>query len=103
MSFDRRIKIYSISYTQGANGEQVPSLAANPVETWAEKVYKRGGEQQEAGIRAGLTVETFRIRFRTINFTNKIYWDAKYWDIKSIQEDGRRKYIILECENKDSE
>lgn len=103
MSFDRRIKIYSITYTQGTNGEQVESLAANPVETWAEKVYKRGGEQQEADIRTGSTVETFRIRFRAITFTNKILWDGKYWDIKSIQEEGRKKFIIIECENKDSQ
>jgi SPP1 family predicted phage head-tail adaptor len=103
MAFDRLIKIMSRKTTKNASGERVVSFA-ELVETWAEKVYKRGGEQTNAAQMVGTTTETFRIRYRTgISQTSAVDYNGERYFVKSIQEENRKQFLILECEKKDSE
>ena len=74
------------------------------VTTFAEKVYKRGGEQTSADQQVGYTVESFRIRYRSgLTQVNAITYDGERWQVKSIQEENRKQFLILECEKKDFE
>lgn len=86
-----------------ASGDRVVTYT-QLVETWAEKVYKRGGEQTAAAQMVGTTTETFRIRYRTgISQINAVDWNGDRYFVKSIQEENRKQFLILECEKKDSE
>jgi len=100
---DRKIILLSRVITPNSHGEQVPSYITLAT-TFAEKVYKRGGEQTVAAQQVGVTVETFRIRYRpNITQVNAITYAGEQWDVRSIQEEGRKVYLLLECEKKDSE
>lgn len=102
MAFDRLIKIYArLSANQNAFGEHPLNLGL-VAETWAEKVFKRGNEQQSAGQKTGSTVESFRIRYRELSQINVIEHEGIKYDVLSIQEEGRKQFLILECERKDS-
>lgn len=103
MAFDRLIKIMSRTTNKDASGDRVVTYT-QLVETWAEKVYKRGGEQTAAAQMVGTTTETFRIRYRTgISQINAVDWNGDRYFVKSIQEENRKQFLILECEKKDSE
>lgn len=93
----------SRSTTKNASGERVIEYK-ELIETWAEKVYKRGGEQTAAAQMVGTITETFRIRYRTgISQINAVDFDGQRYYVKSIQEENRKQFLILECEKKDSE
>jgi len=103
MAFDRNITLLSRVATKTTSGERLVSYT-NLVITFAEKVFKRGGEQQAADQRVGYTVETFRIRYRAgITQVNAIRYEGEVWDIKNIAEENRKQFLILECEKKDSQ
>jgi len=103
MVFDRKITLLKRETTQNATGEQVVSYSVI-TPTYAEKVWKRGGEQQSANQQVGVTVESFRIRWRTgLTQVNAIEYGGNLWDVRSIQEEERNKYLVLECEMKDSQ
>lgn len=103
MVFDRKITLQSRATTQNKYGEMVVSYTTITT-TYAEKVFKRGGEQVSANQQVGSTVESFRIRYRSgLTQVNAILYNGEQWDVKSIQEEERNKFLVLECERKDSQ
>jgi SPP1 family predicted phage head-tail adaptor len=103
MVFDRKITLLKREELPNLMGEvEVSYSVITP--THAEKVWKRGGEQQSANQQVGTTVESFRIRYRTgLTQVNAIEYNGELWDVRSIQEEERNKYLVLECERKDSQ
>jgi len=103
MVFDRKITLLKRETTQNTTGEMVTSYSVI-TPTYAEKVWKRGGEQVSAMQQVGVTVESFRIRWRTgLTQVNAIEYNSELWDVRSIQEEERNHYLVLECERKDSQ
>lgn len=103
MVFDRKIVLLSRVATKTTSGERLVTYS-DLVITFAEKVFKRGGEQQAADQRVGYTVESFRIRYRAgLTQVNAIRYENEVWDVKSITEENRKQFLVLECEKKDSQ
>lgn len=103
MVFDRKITLLRREIFQNATGEkEVTYSVITP--TYAEKVWKRGGEQVSAVQQVGSTIESFRIRFRKdLTQVNAIEFEGELWDVRSIQEENRKQFLVLECEKKDSQ
>lgn len=103
MAFDRQIILLNRVATRTNTGERVISYS-EVVTTFAEKVYKRGGEQTSADQQVGFTVESFRIRYRSgITQVNAIVFENEMWQVKGIQEENRKQFLVLECEKKDDD
>lgn len=103
MVFDKKITLLQRVTTANDYGEQVVSFSTIVV-TFAEKVYKRGGEQTSAAQQVGFAVEQFRIRYRSgLTQVNALTCDGNHYEVKSIMPEGRNQFLILECEKKDSQ
>lgn len=103
MVFDRKVILLQRTTSKNGYGEEVVSYSII-VTTYAEKVYKRGGEQTSAAQTVGVTNESFRIRYRSgLSQVNALTFESEHWEVKSIEEEGRKQFLILHCEKKDSQ
>jgi hypothetical protein len=103
MTFDKQIDIYQrttpSSTTQNEFGEhELPGILV--CKTQAEVVFKSGGEKLEAAARTATTIKSFRIRYRNLTTVHYLVCDSETYNILSIQEEGRKYCLILECEKK---
>ena len=103
MVFDVKISLLTRVATPNEYGEKVVSYTTL-VTTFAERVYKRGGEQTSAAQQVGFSVESFRIRYRSgLTQVNALTCEGNHYEVIKITEEGRKQFLILECERKDSQ
>lgn len=95
---DRKIVIQSFTETQDAYGAPVKTWAAFAT-VWAQVRPVRGREGFEAEQVAAQILATFRIRYLAgVLLTMRISYDGKVWNLRSINEIGRREGLEIEAE-----
>lgn len=87
---DRRITIQRKTVTRGEYNAPVESWN-DLITVWAQQRPNRGSERFTASEIHGQQVMTFHIRYRDDLFvTDRIFYQAKPWQILDIREVGRR-------------
>lgn len=97
---DRKIKIQKRSVTSNDYNEET--------ETWEDYKYKwaayravKGGETYESDRKMSIYQDVFTIRFDSdITEAMRIIWDDKTYEIISIKPIGRKRWQIIEAEEK---
>jgi len=98
---DRRITIQQSTTTTNDYGEKVDGWATYR-KVWAMLSFVRGDEQFEAEQKTAVRVVKFFVRYdSSITEKMRISWDSKIYDIRSIEQVSREKYLVLKCERKD--
>lgn len=73
-------------------------------EIWASKSFRGGdggNEYEEGGVVKKNNDTIFTIRFRTVNYRDKIIYRNEVYDIQRIEEVGRNDYLKLFCNTDD--
>ena len=98
---DRRITIQQSTTTTNNYGEKVDSWATYR-KVWGMLSYERGDEQFEAKQKTAVRVVKWTVRYdSSITEKMRISWDSGIYDIRSIEQISREKYLVLKCERKD--
>lgn len=94
---DRRITLRAVVNTENSFGEPIPT-PSDIAEVWAKLIEKKGGEIYDAGLEQAQKERTFLIRHRTdIDESTLVSYEGDEYDIKYIQEVGRRRGLMLYC------
>jgi SPP1 family predicted phage head-tail adaptor len=95
---DRRITVQSLTQTRDAYGAPVDTWASFAV-VWAKEKPIRGDEYFAAQQMTAKVDTVFTIRWLSgLLETMRISYDGKYWDIRSINELGRRAGMEIYAE-----
>lgn len=95
---DRRITLQSVTRTQDAAGQAIESWA-DLATCWAEVRPVRGAEAVAGGERQATSLREFRIRWREgVTPQYRIVFEARNYDIRDVQEIGRREGLLLIAE-----
>lgn len=94
---DRRItfqqKVYGTTKLDVTSWEDI-------VTVWASADEKSGSEPFEVEQQQAHTMTMFTIRFRSdITTENRIVYNSQYWDITSILEVGRKRFLHILAES----
>lgn len=105
MSLDRKITIYQPILIKSASGmEKTEYQLITLPEVYAELRFGKGSEDQEGKQVVAKITHMFKIRYRTdLKETFIILFEGQYFDILGIQEQGRRKYLVITAEAKDND
>ena len=94
---NRRIVIQVRTLTKDAAGGRVMTWADSAT-TWAELVTHRGAESVVADSDRAIESRQFRIRYRAIaTDTHRILYQSKFYDIRSITEEGIKTTLLLDA------
>jgi SPP1 family predicted phage head-tail adaptor len=105
MSLDRKITIYQPVLIKSASGMEDTqySLVTFP-EVYSELKFGKGTEDQEGKQVVAKNTHLFKIRYRTdLREDFIILFEGQYFDILGIQEQGRRKHLVITAEAKDND
>jgi len=98
---DRRITLQVATTASDVFGEEIETWSTYR-EVWAKLAYVRGDEQFEAMEKTAVRVEKFFVRYDSgITEKMRVYWDSVYYDIRAIEQLGRKEYLVLKCERRD--
>lgn len=101
---DRRITVQGYTETKNDFGEKITDFT-DLATVWAAIDYENKGttEAYEATRETATTTVTFTIRYNKDyrNKKNRILYDEQLYDIISVKEDGRKRFLLLECELKE--
>lgn len=101
---DRRISIHSVIYTGGVGNEQVFDRTAIVATVWAKYTPQSGNEAFVEERRREKSRATFSIRWREgIDPKMLIFYDGRFWDIKTLHEDRRNRSLDIVAEVSDFE
>jgi SPP1 family predicted phage head-tail adaptor len=97
---DRSIEIISQVKTKAGNGQQVLSDGPRIARTRAKRMEQRLSEVFSAGSDQPAGTVVFRIRWRSdvSNVNQFVIADGQRFEIKAVQEFGRRVGLDLICE-----
>jgi len=101
---DRRITIQQSTATKNSYGEDVDSWATYR-KVWAMLTYesRASNEQYEADQKVAVRIVKFTVRYDSaITEKMRISWDSGIYDIRSIEEISRERYLVLKCEKRDN-
>lgn len=100
-NLDRRIVIESATLVQNAYGEKAETWSTLYT-CWGERLFSGGSESLENNQVVSMSNITYRIRYKsTITEQMRIKDGTGYYYITNIEEEGRRKYMLLRCERRD--
>lgn len=95
---DRRIKLQKRTLTQSAMGEVLVDWA-DVATVWARRLSSKGREFHSGGVPLGVEDAGFQIRHSidvaAVDQTWRIVFDGSIYDIYSIDEVGRKGYLII--------
>lgn len=96
---DRKITILTPNGSANAFGE-VPVSFVTLAEVWAKVDYRNTGQEDEQAQReTAVDKVTFTIRYRTdVNTGQRISYNGKTYNIRSVSEVGRRSFLDLIAE-----
>ena len=95
---DRRITLRNHTYGRDEYGGETETTTTD-TEVWAKLSYERGKEEIEGDQQIAYTATIWTIRYRTgIDKKTKIIYSGNTYDIKNIQELGRRRYLKITTE-----
>jgi len=95
-SLKDKIDIYEESESKNAFSEDVKSYSFSFSDR-AEISYLGGAERQAMKIEYAHETIKFKVRFRLSTYTERhvILWRSEYYNIRGIDPDRHRKYLIL--------
>lgn len=99
---DRRIRIEQYTEVVDTWGQrtQVWSTLAN---VWANVLYESGEEKYEADQKVAVRLTKFIVRYSSAyNEKLRVVYNSEYYDIRSIEEIGRKDYQVLKALRKDN-
>ena len=102
---DRRVTLQALSVTKDSKGGTVKTWSTLGV-VWAGVRYPATmamNEGEEAGVETSIIPVEFTIRWRqdiTINETIRVYYQSKYYDVKRVNEIGRKEMLKLVTEKR---
>lgn len=99
---DRRIVIQRNLKTIDTSGQRVSSWVTYKT-VWAGWYPTQVGsdERFESEIKTPIQEGYFKIRYDKINTGYRIVFDGLNWDIKSVQQDGRKRFLKVYVESRD--
>ena len=100
---DRRVKLQNYSTSANAYGE-LEKTYSDLAEVWAMFRFKTGNEKTEGEQVTAIEKHEFVIRYRSdFNEKGRIFYDSKYYYVKSLGEYGeqRKRYLKIIAENRD--
>lgn len=101
---DRRITIQSYTETKNNFGEKEIAWE-DEATVWASITYanKGTGEDMAAKRETAMTTVLFTIRFNSAYKDKKkrLSYDSQIYDIISVKEEGRRRFLIIEAQLKE--
>lgn len=97
---DRRIEVRRLVKTKAGNGQEVLSDGETVTTTWAKRMEQRLSEVFSAGSDQPAGTVVFRIRWRSdvTNVNQMLITGGQRFEIKAVQEYGRRLGLDLICE-----
>lgn len=98
---DRRITIQQATTASDVFGEQVETWSTYR-KVWAKLSYESGNEFFEADQKTAVRTVKFTVRYdSSITEVMRISYNSAYYDIRSIEEVGRNRYLVLKTEKRD--
>jgi len=102
-TLDRRIILRRISKTFDSLGAPVDT--ETDLEIWASKGFRGGdggNEYEEKGVVKQNYDIVFTIRYRNVDYNDKVVFQSKSYDIQRIEDaGGRNNYLRLFCNTDD--
>lgn len=101
--FDRRIVIQNVTITRGEGGGEEKSWSTYTT-IWAKREYKTGNEGTEADQTVSSNIAVWTIHYDSAKIpdaTMRIKDGSNYYEIKAVQEIGRKEGFKLITEIKD--
>lgn len=97
---DRRIEVRRLVKTKAGNGQEVLSDGDTVTITWAKRIEQRLSEVFSAGSDQPAGTVVFRIRWRSdiSSVSQIVVTGGQRFEIKAVQEYGRRLGLDLICE-----
>jgi SPP1 family predicted phage head-tail adaptor len=97
---DRCITLQNETQTRGIDGSWKKTWATLYT-TKAAYNYRTGTERMEASQEQGVNTCSFTVRYQTgITEKCRVVYDSENYDIVSVEEVGRKKYLVLFCVKK---
>ena len=97
---NRIVVLQALTVVRDSSGSEIESFVEID-KAWA-RVEQTGTSENfknDARRRIPLRNATFRIRWRAgIEETGRVVYDGLAWDIKGIEEIGRRRELLLHCQ-----
>lgn len=97
---DTPIDIWGYTTTRGSMGGNVEDWSLLKT-CMARRIYNKGREAVQATKEMGISDVTFRVRYNSeIDQTNIIKYDGEDYEIKAINQIGRKSYLDLFTQKK---
>lgn len=100
MIFDRRIVVERSTETVNVVGDRVDTWATL-LTIWASSDYKGGKEEYESAEKTAIGERKFTVRYSaasSVTEKDRILYNSQYFDIRAINEIGRRDYLEFICD-----
>ena len=98
-SLDRQIQLQEPVLAQSETGESFAQSWTTRATVNAAIEPGSGGESFDADRRTQKQMMQFRIRYReSLTPRWRVLWKGQAYDIKAILEEGRKRYLLLQCE-----
>lgn len=94
---DRKITIQERTTTKDAYNQDVITWSTF-AEVWAEVKEYVGSEGFQANQLTVNRVDIFTIRYKEVSETMRILYNERFYDIRSIQQPDRNRYLIIKAE-----
>jgi len=92
---DRYIRVEQFTTTENNYGEGVKTWALYS-NLWAEKIEVMGSEGVQESQTVNKQVVQWRIRYNSgVTVQMRILYNSQYYNITSVQEEGRGNYMLL--------
>lgn len=98
---DRRISLYTSTTAYNSFGEPTLTWALNG-SVWAGIAYEVTPENFKSDQLIATQRMQFMIRYKSLTEKWKVVYGGKTYDILSIEEVGRKNYLLLNCESRDN-
>lgn len=98
---DRRVRIEQYTEVVDIYGQRTP-VWSTLATVWAKVAYDSGEEKIEGNEKVAVRHTKFFIRYLGVTEKMRVVYDSSYYDIRSIEEIGRERYLVLRCLKRDS-
>ena len=103
-NLDRKITIQYYPQTRGSTWGEVLKVWTTYATCWGQKIEATGKEELDTDQVVSKQMIQWRIRYDSgVNERMRIYYDGDYYNIESIQEEKRRRYLVLNTLKTDGE
>lgn len=99
---DRRITLENYSTSRDSYGQETKTWSVVAT-VWASIGYEQASEKYMGDQLIAPTIITFLIRYRSgVNEKYRLQYNSVYYDILSVQEVDRKRYMMIRAEHRDN-